>query len=247
MVVGVVGFKNSDVTNPVTTMTIGDSDIYGVVGENKIVYVNIEPEGASNAYDFLQPTFDDEFLTFNGRNNFHFSTTLIKATSNAAGTPFQINHSAADSVTAYIHIEDFELSYELLHWEVGDALEIIDWDLIQMGIIQLKLMQGLLVIVYLKLLIQKEQVIELEYPLLQANIIQEILFYIQIIILTWNLQQRRILSLPLEVEKVYFSPVSDLVTFEPLMLEVYQDSSPTVQLTFELGYTIPIDELRYIN
>jgi len=109
LVVGVVGFKNSDVTNPVTRMTIGDSDIYGVVGENAIVYVNIEPEGASNAYDFLQPTFDDEFLIFNGRNNFHFSTTLIKATSNAAGTPFQINHSAADSVTAYIHIEDFEL------------------------------------------------------------------------------------------------------------------------------------------
>jgi len=42
--------------------------------------------------------------------------------------------------------------------------------------------------------------------------------------------------------EIYFSPVSDLVTFEPLILEVHQDSSPTVQLTFELGYTIPINE-----
>lgn len=242
LVVGVVGFKNSDVTNPVTTMTIGDSDIYGVVGENAIVYVNIEPEGASNAYDFLQPTFDDEFLIFNGRNNFHFSTTLIKATSNAAGTPFQINHSAADSVTAYIHIEDFELSYELLHWEVGDALEITRLGFNSNGDNTTQADARVTCNSVFKITYSEgtSDWIRISPSASEYNTGDSILYPNNYINLKFTAEKN---TLPTSRSgEIYFSPVSDLVTFEPLILEVHQDSSPTVQLTFELGYTIPIDD-----
>lgn len=229
--VGVVGFKMSDNLIPITSMTIGDADITGVVGESKIIYVNVEPNNATDLYNFGLPTYESEFLSYVKSNDTRYIVTLLKETN--PYTTFIINHNAGFSASCTIYIEDFLLTYELLHPIVGNAIEIPRLSFSSSG----ENNDG----------IETHITCNSDFIVTTPSwiVVQPSLSYYtgNKILMFSALANDNIVS---RSDVILLTPKNTVSGFTPVEIEVYQETSSLLLLSFVLNYTIPVNELGII-